>query len=837
MNNTATSFRSQNHDYHQQRRRPKSKGRRNPRMDSFSLSDNDDVIGEAALNWLDYYSSSFKDDGILLSRPLQPISNLRPSPLQENMTTAIRQSLRVAANGATKTIDKRYCATLEQAIDARTRMVLLRMLNQATFDEINGCISTGKQANVYHATRHDGQEFAVKVYKTSVLGSKDRDRYTQGDCRFRHGYRKHNPWKVAKKRAEKEMSNLMRLKAAGIRCPSPIHLKLHVLVLEFIGKSGWAAPRLKDANLSGGKMSQCYAQIIMVMRNLYQKCKLVHGDLSESNILYYEGNLHIIDVSQSVDLDHPLASDILREDCSRVSDFFMTNGVGVMTMWELFNFIVDSSITDESVGCYLEKMQQKILFRDSLMSVEDKKVNNLAPRSFQMFFPRTHDQQKDTEEDVDRIIGCQDAVDLTFFIPEFEDSLLPAQWQLQLLTQPSKWNIDNIFERTDISTSSGTESGTDEDGDSSDTQETLPAGKKAARKENKRDRASVEQAIDIDSRTRLVLFKMLNKEIFDEINGCISAGKQVNVYHVSKRDGQEFAVKVYKTSGFKDHRFKQGDCKQNRRKMVKTRAEKEMRNLVRLKEAGIKCPTPILLTLPVLVMEFIGKSGSAAPRLKDANLSEDKMRECYVQGNLHIIDVSQSVDLDHPLASDILRDDCVRVSDFFRMNGVGCMSACELLDFIVDSSITDESVECYLEEMQQKILARGNVFPADDNNAADCISEKDAEEDVEGIPSSQDMRGLTYPKQPKESDTNGTFAEQTNKFGGIPGPDEEQQEGYSSDSKGVEPAARKENKKKVKEEEEAGKSTHGTLPADKKAARKDHKKKVKEERREARKRR
>ncbi|KAI3947071.1 hypothetical protein MKW92_047788 [Papaver armeniacum] len=802
MNNTATSFRSQNHDhYHQQRRRPKSKGRRNPRMDSeeeeFSLSDN----GEAALNWLDYYSSS-KDDRILLSRPLQPISN------QENMTTAIRQSLRVAANGATKTIDKRYCPTLEQALDATTRMVLLRMLNQATFDEINGCISTGKQANVYHATRHDGQEFAVKVYKTPVLGSKNRDRYTQGDCRFRHGYRKHNPWKVAKKRAEKEMSNLMRLKAAGIRCPSPIHLKLHVLVLEFIGKSGWAAPRLKDANLSQGKMSECYVQIIMVMRNLYQKCKLVHGDLSEYNILYYEGNLHIIDVSQSVDLDHPLASDILREDCSRVSVswiFFMTNGVGVMTMWELFNFIVDSSITDESVGCYLEKMQQKILFRDSLMSVEDKKVNSLAPRSFQfyllaykMFFPRTHDQQRDTGEDVDRIIGCQDAVDFTFIIPEFEDSLLPAQWQLQLLTQPSKWNIDNVFEGTDISTSSGTESGTDEDGDS--------------------NRASVEQATDIDSRTRLVLFKMLNKEIFDEINGCISAGKQVNVYHVSKRDGQEFAVKVYKTSGFKDHRFKQGDCKQNRRKMVKTRAEKEMRNLVRLKEAGIKCPTPILLTLPVLVMEFIGKSGSAAPRLKDANLSEDKMRECYVQGNLHIIDVSKSVDLDHPLASDILREDCVRVSDFFffRMNGVGCMTVCELLNFIVDSSVTDESVECYLEEMQQTILARGNVFPADDNNAADC---------------------LTYPKEPKESDTNGTFAEQTNKFGGISGPDEEQQEDYSSDSKGVEPAARKENKKKVKEEEEAGKSTHGTLPADKKAARKDHKKKVKEERREARKRR
>ncbi|RZC86101.1 hypothetical protein C5167_026785 [Papaver somniferum] len=859
MNNT-TTLRSQNHDsYHQQRRIPKSKGRRNPKIDSeeeFSLSDND-VIGEAALSWLHYY---FKDDGAvvhLCSRlpggHLQPTSNRnpnhqhRPSPLQERegkenmntVTTAMRQSLRVAANGAIKTTDKRYCATLEQAIDARTRIVLLRMLNCAVIDDINGCIATGKQANVYHATKHDGQEFAVKIYKTSVIGSKDRDRYTQVDYRFRHRYRKHNPWKVAKTRAEKEMSNLMRLKAAGIRCPTPIHLKLHVLVMEFIGKSGWAAPRLKDANLSQDKMRDCYVQVILVMRNLYQKCKLVHGDLSEYNILYHEGNLHIINVSQSVDLDHPLASDILRQDCIRVSDFFWMNGVGVMTMWELFDFIVDSSITDESVGCYLEKMQQKILFRDSLTYVDDRKVNNLEPRSlssltkksktlqfyllaYKMF--RTLAQQKDAEEDVDMIMDYQDAMDLTIIIPEFEESLLPGQEQLRLLMQPNKWNINNIFERTDISTSSGT----DENGDSSDTQETLPADKKAALKENKRDRACVEQAIDIDSRTRMVLFKMMNEKIFDEINGCISAGKQVNVYLVSKRDGQEFAVKVYKTSGFKG--FKQGDCKQNRRKMVKTKAEKEMRNLVRLKEAGIKCPTPILLTLPVLVMEFIGKSGSAAPRLKDANLSEDKMRECYVQDNLHIIDVSQSVDLDHPLASDILREDCIRVSDFFRMNGVGCMTVCELLEFIVDSSITDESVECYLKEMQQKILAMGNVFPVVDNTA-DCISGKGAVEDVNGIPSGQDIRCLTYPKQPKESDINGTFAEQTNKFGAISGPDEEQQEAPPTDKK----AARKENKKKVKEEEEAGKSTHGTLPADKKAARKDHKKKVKEERREARK--
>ncbi|MCL7040014.1 hypothetical protein MKW94_004958 [Papaver nudicaule] len=487
------------------------------------LSISDGEIGDA-LDWLDYS----KSDGIAaihlssrrpnahgghlsLSRSFQPISNrnqkftghLRPSPLEEwegrentsmpnSVTTAIRQSLRETAIGKTKTTDKRDRASVEQAIDPRTRMVLFKMLNRAIFDDINGCISTGKEANVYHATKDDGQEFAVKVYKTSVLGFKDRDRYIQGDYRFRHGYCKHNSRKMVKAWAEKEMRNLMRLKAAGIRCPTPILLRLHVLVMEFIGKSGWAAPRLKDANLSEDKMREGYVQMIMVMRNLYQKCKLVHGDLSEYNILYYEGNLHIIDVSQSVDLDHPHALVFLCEDCMHVSDFFEKNGVGVMTMRELFHFIVDSSITDESVDCYLEEVQRKILARGGVISAEDKAADlEFVKESYNI--PRTLDQVKDAEKDVDRIASGQDIRDLPYMIiTGLKHSISTDQKQLLKQTKESDTN-DTSSEQTnnyedeeedddDPSDSKGVEPySTTKDG----TQETLP-DKKAARKENKK---------------------------------------------------------------------------------------------------------------------------------------------------------------------------------------------------------------------------------------------------------------------------------------------------------------------------------------------------------------
>ena len=49
-----------------------------------------------------------------------------------------------------------------------------------------------------------------------------------------------------------------------------------------------------------------------------------------------------------------------------------------------------------------------------------------------------------------------------------------------------------------------------------------------SRVKEKADRATVEQVLD--PRTRMVLFKMLNRGVFSEINGCLSTGKEVCIY-------------------------------------------------------------------------------------------------------------------------------------------------------------------------------------------------------------------------------------------------------------------------------------------------------------------
>jgi RIO kinase 1 len=67
-------------------------------------------------------------------------------------------------------------ATSEQVLDPRTRMILFKLLNSNFIGEINGCLSTGKEANVYYAKGENGLEYAVKIFKTSILVFKDRDR-------------------------------------------------------------------------------------------------------------------------------------------------------------------------------------------------------------------------------------------------------------------------------------------------------------------------------------------------------------------------------------------------------------------------------------------------------------------------------------------------------------------------------------------------------------------------------------------------------------------------------------------------------------------------------------
>ncbi|XP_061776568.1 serine/threonine-protein kinase RIO1 isoform X4 [Nerophis ophidion] len=313
--------------------------------------------------------------------------------------------------------DKADRATVEQVLDPRTRMILFKMLSRGIISEINGCISTGKEANVYHATTAGGDDRAIKIYKTSILHFKDRDKYVSGEFRFRHGYCKGNPRKMVRTWAEKEMRNLIRLQTAGILSPEPLLLRSHVLLMSFIGKDNMPAPLLKNAVLSESKARQLYLQVVHHMRKMFHDARLVHADLSEFNMLYHHGDAYIIDVSQSVEHDHPHALDFLRKDCSNVNDFFVKHGVAVMTVRELFDFITDPSITAQNMDQYLEKMMAIASDRTSVQRSDQDRVDEEV--FMKAYIPRTLTEVSHYERDFDlvrmkeeesAISGCDDSV-------------------------------------------------------------------------------------------------------------------------------------------------------------------------------------------------------------------------------------------------------------------------------------------------------------------------------------------------------------------------------------------------------------------------------------------
>ncbi|XP_030608686.1 serine/threonine-protein kinase RIO1 [Archocentrus centrarchus] len=295
--------------------------------------------------------------------------------------------------------DKSDRATVEQVLDPRTRMILFKMLSRGIISEINGCISTGKEANVYHASTAAGDSRAIKIYKTSILLFKDRDKYVSGEFRFRHGYCKGNPRKMVRTWAEKEMRNLIRLQMAGIPSPEPLLLRSHVLLMGFIGKDNIPAPLLKNASLSESKARELYLQLIQNMRKMFQDARLVHADLSEFNILYHNGDAYIIDVSQSVEHDHPHALEFLRKDCSNINEFFVKHGVAVMTVRELFDFITDPSITCQNIDQYLDKAMVIASERTSEQRSDQDHVDEEVFKK--AYIPRTLTEVSHYERDID----------------------------------------------------------------------------------------------------------------------------------------------------------------------------------------------------------------------------------------------------------------------------------------------------------------------------------------------------------------------------------------------------------------------------------------------------
>ncbi|XP_064652850.1 serine/threonine-protein kinase RIO3-like [Lineus longissimus] len=296
--------------------------------------------------------------------------------------------------------EKKDNSTADQAVDPRTRLIMYKLVNADVLEDINGVISTGKEAVVFHANGGSDdntmnvkmpREVAIKVFKTTLNEFHTRSKYVNGDYRFsKDEFKKQNPRKIIRLWAEKETVNLRRLKRAGLNCPEPLLLKKHVLVMSFIGENQKAAPKLKNVDFSTEDWEDAYDQTKEILLKLHNECHLVHADFSEYNLLWHHGKVFIIDVSQAVDLNHPHSLEFLLRDCRNVSEFFTKKGVhNVPTTYELFNEVTGLELRGEDDE-FLMQVQQ---YENS----EEWLSNDRARReyAFDYFFDKSTKERND----------------------------------------------------------------------------------------------------------------------------------------------------------------------------------------------------------------------------------------------------------------------------------------------------------------------------------------------------------------------------------------------------------------------------------------------------------
>lgn len=314
-------------------------------------------------------------------------------------------------------------ATAEMGIDEPTRLRLYKLINNQVLERVNGIVSTGKEAVILHADsdpNYTGElilpkECAIKIFKTTLNEFKQRDRYIKDDYRFKDRFSKQNNRTVINMWAEKEMHNLMRMQKFNINCPEVVVLKKNLLVMSFIGDNNMAAPKLKYATLNDAELICAYDEVVDIMCRLYNDAKLVHADLSEYNILWYDDKCWLIDVAQAVEPGHPSALEFLMRDCDNISTFFTRKGVpGVKSKGDLFTHItgLDSSVHNAAM---LERMYGKGPTIDVATTQNiDEMPDEIKPLSY----PFDYAWQKMQDEAIQSKQSADQTQELTTATPE-----------------------------------------------------------------------------------------------------------------------------------------------------------------------------------------------------------------------------------------------------------------------------------------------------------------------------------------------------------------------------------------------------------------------------------
>ncbi|MGC8913036.1 MAG: serine protein kinase RIO [Thermoplasmata archaeon] len=214
---------------------------------------------------------------------------------------------------------------IENEVFTRDLMLTLyKLMAHGYFETLDYPISTGKEGNVFKASGGKYGNVAVKIYRVGNANFNRISEYIKGDRRFKYSGKDRK--KIIFTWAQKEFRNLKIMFEAGVRVPQPLEFLDNVVVMKYIGTNRAPAPMIKDVEVEAPE--KIFKDVVR-MNKLILKSGLVHGDISEFNMLYFRKKVYIIDVGQAVTREHPRFYELVRRDVFNIARYFTKLGIEI----------------------------------------------------------------------------------------------------------------------------------------------------------------------------------------------------------------------------------------------------------------------------------------------------------------------------------------------------------------------------------------------------------------------------------------------------------------------------------------------------------------------------
>lgn len=277
------------------------------------------------------------------------------------------------------------------------------------FDDVLRIVKGGKEASVYLCKAnpsHDTKLLAAKVYRPRSLRNLRNDHlYREGRSRLDHNglvIYKGRQNRAMNKRTdygqelmhtswiEHEFRTMKILYQAGCDIPKPYASDHNAIIMDFIGNELMGAPTLNEISPEPSEAHTLFERVIhnLTLMLAHQR---VHGDFSAYNILYWNGEITLIDFPQAINPNkNPNAYPIFQRDVIRICEYFATQGVDTNPtkladdLWAANNYSTAPNIlwpADEDDDIEeVDPMTPKILIRPERKSDYEaiKNVNDLA---------------------------------------------------------------------------------------------------------------------------------------------------------------------------------------------------------------------------------------------------------------------------------------------------------------------------------------------------------------------------------------------------------------------------------------------------------------------------